>query len=487
MKKLLLFTLFLVFTTSIFAQKLSALIDYKSYYSPAGAPYLEISSFINGKTVTYLQNQDGKYQAEVRITVEAFQEDSVVNVMDFILMSEAFEDADRTTKPNFGEIKNFQLHNGEYILQFSLQDMFSDAKPISYVDVVAIDYPKQEVSISDISLYKEISKELTGDIFDKYGFSLKPLFYGYVHDEIYSLLYSCEIYNTNELVGDEQIIIKSHITGFENKLMPYPEAFYTTRAKAKPVVVTFGEIGIYKLPSGNYNLVVEVYNKDGVLLATNSYFFQRSNPKIAFNINDYNAINIQNTFVDQIRDTAQLLQYVRFLFPISSPIEKEFYMTNLSRVSEESLRRFFYAFWLKRDANNPEKAWAEYLAQVKHVNREFGCKLKQGYRTDRGRVFLQYGPPNSIWESPYSAHAYPYEIWHYYYLENQTSVKFIFWNTDLVSNDYELLHSDKRGEFQDPFWKIKVTQRRTPNFNFEVTEPENYYGGNAKDDWFDHR
>jgi GWxTD domain-containing protein len=230
-----------------------------------------------------------------------------------------------------------------------------------------------------------------------------------------------------------------------------------------------------------------VYSKDSILLATNSYFFQRSNPKIAFNIGDYNAINIHNTFVDQIKDSVQLLEYVRFLFPISSPVEKEFYLTNLSRVSEESLRRFFYAFWLKRDTNNPEKAWAEYLAQVKHVNREFGCKLKQGYRTDRGRVFLQYGPPNSIWESPYDSHSYPYEIWHYYYLENQSSVKFIFWNTDLVTNDYELLHSDKRGEFQDPFWKIKVTQRRTPNFNFEVTEPENYFGGNAKDDWFDHR
>jgi GWxTD domain-containing protein len=407
--------------------------------------------------------------------------------LDYILGSEQFEDSITTTKPDFGDIQNMKLPNGEYLLQFSVQDINSTAKPNYYADVAFIDYPQDNVSISDISLYKNISRDPQGEIFDKYGLSLYPLFYGYVPESMYALPFSCEIYNTDKLAGNEQVTIKSYITCFENNMMPYPQAFYVTHTSAKPVVVTFGEIGIFKLPSGNYNLVVDVLSKDSVLLATNSYFFQRSNPKITLSLEDIDMMNIENTFVSQIKDTAQLLEYVRFLYPIATPMEREFFTFRMKLIPMESLQKFFYSFWLKRDPINPERAWQAYLEKIKYVDREFGCKLKQGYRTDRGRVYLQYGPPNSIFESPYDSHSYPYEIWHYYYCVDQSSVKFIFWNRDLVSNDYELLHSDKRGEFQDPFWQIKVTQRKTPNFNFDVREPENYFGGNPKEDWFMHR
>jgi len=488
MKKILFFTIFSVLLTSIFAQKLSVLIDYKSYKTATDEPYLEITSLVSGQTVKYVPDDKGSYQAEVRITLQAFQSDELINKLDYILVSEQFTDDIASTKPDFADIQNFLLPNGEYLLQFSVQDVNSDAKPIYYADIYTIDYPKEDVSISDISLYQSISRDQSGDIFDKYGFSLHPLFFGFVSETMYNLPFSCEIYNTDKSVGnEEQITIKSRITCFENNLMPYPEASFTAYSKAKPVVVTFGEIGIFKLPSGNYNLVVEVFSKNNVLLATNSYFFQRINPTITLDLTDFNAIDVKNTFVDQIKDSAQILEYVRFLFPISTAIERDFYKARMGLISAESLRKFFYAFWLKRDPYNPEKAWNEYLAKVKHVDRLFGCKLVQGYRTDRGRVYLQYGTPNSIFESPYDSHSYPYEIWHYYHCVDQSNVKFVFYNYDLVSNDYDLLHSDKRGEIQDPFWMIKLTQRKTPMWNFEERVPEDYFGGNPKYDWREHR
>jgi len=487
MKKTTLFILIFMLIGAAFAQKLSVLIDYKSYYTAAGEPYLEISCFVKGNTVTYLPDEQGKYQAEVRITAQAFQSDSLINKLDYILMSELFDNDDPSSKPDFGDIQNLKLSNGEYLLQFSVTDINTDAKPVYYADVVTVNYPEREVSISEISLYQSISREPKGDIFDKYGFSLKPLFYGFVPESMYTLPFSCEIYNSNKWVEGEKITVKSYITCFENNLMPYVEARYSTQATAKPVVVTFGEIGIYKLPSGNYNLTVEVYSKDSLLLAKNSCFFQRSNPNITLDLADFESVDIKSSFVYQITDTAKLLEYVRFLYPISTPVEKDFYTWRMKKISTESLQKFFYNFWYKRDPVNPQKAWEEYYEKVKLVNREFGCKIVQGYRTDRGRVYLQYGPPNSIYESPYDSHSYPYEIWHYYFCVDQSNVKFLFYNTDLVSNDYQLLHSDKRGEMQDPFWKLKLTNRKTPIYNFDQREPEDYFGGNPKYDWFDHK
>jgi GWxTD domain-containing protein len=484
-KETIILTLCVLIFSASFAQKLSVLMDYKSYY--ANEPYLEISSFVNGKTVTYLAGADGKYQAEVHITVQAFENDTLVNKLDYILVSEAFDDDIVATKPHFGGIEYLQLPNGEYLLQFTAQDVHANADPISYADMIRIGYPHDEVSISDISLYKNVSREPKGDIFDKYGFALEPLLYGYVPEDMYHLSFSCEIYNTDKTSKDETVIIQSYITCFENNRMPYPEARFNTQAKTNSIIVSMGEIGIFKLPSGNYNLVVDILSKDSTLLATNSCFFQRSNPSLVLNLEDIDRVNLENTFVDNIKDAEKLLEYVRYLYPISTPIEKDFYNTRMSRISTESLKKFFYAFWLKRDPVNPEQAWAEYLEKVKTANREFGCKLVQGYRTDRGRVFLQYGAPNSIFESPYDAHSLPYEIWHYYYCVDQSNVKFVFYNRDLVSNDFELIHSDKRGEFQDPLWKVKITTRDAPIYNLDVTEPEDYFGGNPKYDWFYHR
>ena len=485
MKKLTFIILAFTLVSAAFAQKLSVFIDYKSYNVPDEEPYLEISVFVDGTTVKYLPNTQGQFQAAVHIMVKAFQNDSLITGLDYILESELFENADVSTKSHFGDIQNLQLANGEYMLLFTVQDANTDAKPMVYREMVTVNYPKNKVSISDISLYKSISKNPTGDIFDKYGFALQPVFYEYVPETMFTLPFSCEIYNADKFTNEE-IIIKSYITSFENNLMPYPEAHYTMKIKAKPVVVAFGEIGIYKLPSGNYNLMVDILSKDSTLLATHACFFQRSNPNISLQLADFNAINVENSFVDKIPDT-QLMEYVKYLHPISTPVEKDFYVLKMNKVPVESLKKFFYAFWLKRNPTNPEKAWLEYLAQVQHVNKEFGCKLVPGYRTDRGRVYLQYGPPSSIADSPFDSHSYPYEIWHYYYCVDQSNVKFVFWNTDLVSNDYELLHSDKRGEFHDPMWQIRLTQRKAPIYDPDMKEPEDYFGGNPKDDWKYHR
>ncbi len=47
--------------------------------------------------------------------------------------------------------------------------------------------------------------------------------------------------------------------------------------------------------------------------------------------------------------------------------------------------------------------------------------------------------------------SYPYEIWEYYHLaDGEVDKKFVFYDRELVGNNYELLHSDARGEIQKP-------------------------------------
>lgn len=118
----------------------------------------------------------------------------------------------------------------------------------------------------------------------------------------------------------------------------------------------------------------------------------------------------------------------------------------------DDCKRFFYGFWLKRNSNNPSISWAQYKQLVNIANANFGNKVNPGYETDRGRIFLKYGPPNSRVEQPSEPEAVPYEIWHYYKLGKYTNRKFVFYNPDIVTNNFLVLHSDVPGEVQNSGW-----------------------------------
>ena len=121
------------------------------------------------------------------------------------------------------------------------------------------------------------------------------------------------------------------------------------------------------------------------------------------------------------------------------------------------------------------------------VNDEFGTKLKKGYETDRGRVYLQYGPPNKLVDVPSEPNAYPYQIWFYYHIGNFNNRKFVFYNRDLSSNDYVILHSDMTGEVYNRQWDLDLHLRTNPKQNVDRENPIPSQGSRAKDYYDDPR
>ena len=66
------------------------------------------------------------------------------------------------------------------------------------------------------------------------------------------------------------------------------------------------------------------------------------------------------------------------------------------RICLEEKQAFFYLFWTERDALNAADRWKEYRGWLEHVDKVFSYPNTPGYRTDRGRVYLQYGPPDFV-------------------------------------------------------------------------------------------
>ena len=76
------------------------------------------------------------------------------------------------------------------------------------------------------------------------------------------------------------------------------------------------------------------------------------------------------------------------------------------------------AFWKRRDPT-PGTARNEnmimYYRRIEYANANFDDGLRKGWRSDQGRIYIVYGPPDEVerhtWDRSYS---HPYQVWHYY-------------------------------------------------------------------------
>ena len=487
MKKISLFLILVLLTGALSSQRLKVSLDYTSYATEELSPYIEFIFKIDGKSVKYVKNSEGRYEAEVEIMVNIteLQGDNSVGKVHYLLTSPTYSDTALENKTLFGDIVNVKVPNGSFILNFTLKDAHNEeVPPIIYIDNIDIHYPEDKVSASSLLLTSSIAPAQEGDFLEKYGYNFIPLDFSYLSENQNFLFSHFELYNTEKVLGkDASFKVHYSIQSLTNTWMSFTDYDKDFVYKTAPILFIPQQFNFTALPSGNYNLVVEISDAEGNSLIKNIAFLQRYNPKIELDISNYENVLLDNTFVDKITDANVLKGYVACLSPIADINERKFFSENINKLSLQQLQRFFYSFWIHRAPDNPEKAWLAYKAKVDFVQREYGSNIVKGYKTDRGRVYLQYGPPNNIKESVFSPVTHPYQIWQYYDLQGLTNIKFVFCNYDGVTNNYELVHSDKPGEIYNTAWQRDIMQGREPVPNWDVKKPNDFWGNDMDENW----
>lgn len=481
MKKflILLFAAFLLGHQPAEAAKLNAFISYCTFYSPQDGPYIETYISVLGKSAIYVLNDNGAYQAKLEILILFKQNDSIVEFRKYNLLSPEFDDTSKTDIL-FHDQQRIPLPNGDYDMEIRIRDINSDAQGYIVNEPITIDFAENDIQVSGIELVDSYKVSTKTTVITKSGYDLIPLPINYYPPSVDKIVFYTEIYNTSKVFGENgKYLLRIYIEELQTS-KKIDALVFQKRMNARDVEPILHEFDISDLPTGDYNLVVEVKDRDNKLVGMGQLFFMRKND-LESSVSLANIDQVRNSFVNYITNRDTLKEYIRSLRPISTSTEKTFVDENIETAELLILQQFFLNFWLERDPLHPEKAWADYAAEVVKVNYNFSTKIRKGYETDRGRVYLQYGPPNTITKVEHEPNAYPYEIWHYYQLLNQTNRKFVFYNPDLVTNDYELLHSDVPGELNDYNWRVKLQKRNFQTNDLDEQDPDFGWGSKVND------
>jgi GWxTD domain-containing protein len=483
MKKLIFLFIIILLPFCSESKNLWAFLTFSTFNSPEG-PYIETYLSIAGNSVKYIRKDNGKFQATVNIIMTFKQNNDIKAFKKYDLNSPEIDD---TVNNNFEFLdeQRFQVPNGTYDFEIQLADKNKNAKPSPFSQTVTVDFPPDKPSFSGIQFVKSYSKSETEKVITKSGYDLVPYVYNFYPQVDSRMIFYCEFYNMDKALGpDQKYLLSYYIESFENNIR-FNDFARVRKETAKPVGVLLAEFNIESLATGNYNLVVEARDQSNQVIGITKAFFQRSNPGAKLTFTEMTSLDAANTFADRYTKLDSLREFVSSTYPISSGIERAFIKDALKNADLKTLQQYFYGFWVRRDPVNPEKAWLAYLEQVRKAQYNFGTPVKKGYQTDRGRVFLEYGPPNVRSTQYNEPSSYPYEIWQYYTLNNnQINKKFVFYSPDMVTSDFFLLHSDAIGEINNPRWQIDLQSRVVAPLDLqEDTQTINSWGSFAKDYW----
>jgi GWxTD domain-containing protein len=412
MKKILFVALFAISLYSSYAQdesnkekgivKVKYYQDFLNFRSPKpGITRLDIFLEVPYNEIQFVKKDD-LFESKYTATVSVFAEDKE-KLIEEKTWDEKIDvkDFPHTTSPtNFNiSIKSFELPPGKYFIRTSIEDKDSRKNFVSTNMFTIRDFSTLP-NLSDLMLIakqtmvggsNKILPNVTRDIsVQKDGI---PLFF--------------ELYSDSPC----KVILEFYVSDKEKKII-YSDTMARNIDSGKTQM--FHNVMVKGLGLGIYLIGVSLKDTNNKIIATTIKSFQSRWVGVPSVINDLD------------KAIAQLVY-------IASSSEKNYIESATDK--EEKIKRYL-EFWKKKNPNPAEednRVFDEYYRRINYANENFS-HYTEGWRTDRGMVYITLGPPNNIDRHPFDYDSKPYEVWEYYEINQQ----FVFMDENGFG-DYRLL------------------------------------------------
>ena len=111
--------------------------------------------------------------------------------------------------------------------------------------------------------------------------------------------------------------------------------------------------------------------------------------------------------------------------------------------TDEEREKFIEQFWQRRDpaGASENKFKIEHYRRIAYANEHWGMASTPGWQTDRGHMYIVYGPPDEIESHPSPARVAPFEDWRYYHVAGTGGGGFFTFIDRTGRGDYRLAPS----------------------------------------------
>ena len=150
----------------------------------------------------------------------------------------------------------------------------------------------------------------------------------------------------------------------------------------------------------------------------------------------------EDVFIDDALAEFDEIQFPDHFRLILSHTETDIY----DSLDEDAMLRFYIAYW----QGAPQQR-QQFEQRCEESNR-YASIHRESWRTDRGRVYVIYGPPDDIESELFQGEHVPYEIWYYYGGGNDS---FVFADRS-GTGDYEQVYSSIEGEVSYTNWEDMI-------------------------------
>ena len=355
-------------------------------------------------SIQFVKKPDG-YFANYNVTV-TFLDENKKNILFERIWKEKVktQEFDPTiSRDNFNlSYKTYDLNPGTYFMKCIVEDSDSKVSGLreSPLKVRAIN---DTLDISDIVLVSDMIKDSTNR-------KIIPNVANQVTNRTRSLSFYFELYSGR----NQDVYLEYSLNDFKKN-------------------ITFNQADPHRLKPG-VNLIQHTINNTAFSMGDYSLtavlkdenWKEKGFTERKFSSKIY---GIPNSITDLDKTIDQLLY-------IASPAEIEIIKQGADYT--EKMSRFL-AFWNKKKPNPKEDEnpiLFEYYRRVEYANHNFKG-FGEGWRSDRGMVYITFGPPSYVERHPMDSDSKPYEIWEYYEINRS----FVFLD-QTGFGDYRIVNPD---------------------------------------------
>lgn len=338
-----------------------------------------------------------------------------------------------------------------------------DAAGKAFVDTLRrltyVPVPKQDSFVFsgvELASHLEATQANTGSPFYRVGYTLYPnpsLIFG---GDYTTLNFYTEL-NTpmqRTATGDSVEMLVRILDGMQREI--------TRNVQTIPLIAPrtpfIGTFDIEALGTDSYSLVITATYNGSLVAAIRKGFYFESTMIVSEEVSSQPAATDDET----IYQSSEISMYSDL--ELDERIEQSAYlMSNDVRKSIVKLhnagekKRQLFTFWRSKDepGMSPLSEFRNFLLRVEEANKQFTYQKTIGWKSPRGRIYIAYGAPEFVGGEPFSTESKPYIVWNYYSrrfpLSSGSKAEFVF--VDLFGGgNYQLVHSNVRGEVSQPDW-----------------------------------